>query len=62
VQQQWLLQNKVSNCWLCSSNGCYRIRWATAGCAAARTVIDNGEQLLAVQQQWLLQNTQNSRW
>jgi len=25
LTKQWLLQNMVSNCWLCSSNGCYRI-------------------------------------
>jgi len=25
VQQQWLLQNTVSNCWLRSSNGFYRV-------------------------------------
>ena len=25
VQQQWLLQNMVGKCWLCSNNGCYRV-------------------------------------
>ena len=62
VQQQWLLQNTVSNCWLCSSNGCYRIWWATAGCAAAMAVTEYGEQLLAVQQQWLLQSKVSNCW
>jgi len=42
VQQQWMLQSMVSNCWLCSSNGCYRIWVATAGCAAAMAATEYG--------------------
>jgi len=62
VQQQWLLQNTVSNYSPCSSNGCYRIQSANAGSAAATAVTEQGEQMLAVQQQWLLQNTVSKCW
>jgi hypothetical protein len=40
VQQWWLLQNTVSNCWLCNSNGCYRMWWATACCAAVMDITE----------------------
>jgi hypothetical protein len=40
-----VLKNTERNCWLFSSNGCYRIQQATA-----MAVKEYSEQLLAVQQ------------